>query len=408
MKIIVITSPTPVKDEAAICNHLFTHGLKYLHLRKPGASAEVYERFIRQIFPVYRNRIVLHEHYELVKKYRLHGIHLKYPQANEYIYYIQQYAVSISCHRVDEIRQLPFRPAYCFLSPIFDSISKTGYRSRFGQLPDLSDIDCPVIALGGLEPDKTGLCRRAGFEGIAVLGYLWNNPDEAIERYIRLKTPFVLSIAGFDPSSGAGIGADLKTFEATGSYGLGVCSALTFQNEDTFTGVHWTAWEDIKKQCDLLLQKYNVEFLKIGLIESFEILDRLLDYLLDQDKRLKIIWDPILKASAGFSFHRYTPEDQERLKRILDRVYLITPNTDELYRLFGEGITPDRLQIVCRDHHLNILWKGGHNAGVDATDVLSNPTGRLISRFPVVGTPNTEPVVPYRQPSCQPWLKEMP
>lgn len=373
MKIIVITSPTPVKDEAAICNHLFTHGLKYLHLRKPGASAEVYERFIRQIFPVYRNRIVLHEHYELVKKYRLHGIHLKYPQANEYIYYIQQYAVSISCHRVDEIRQLPFRPAYCFLSPIFDSISKTGYRSRFGQLPDLSDIDCPVIALGGLEPDKTGLCRRAGFEGIAVLGYLWNNPDEAIERYIRLKTPFVLSIAGFDPSSGAGIGADLKTFEATGSYGLGVCSALTFQNEDTFTGVHWTAWEDIKKQCDLLLQKYNIEFLKIGLIESFEILDRLLDYLLDQDKRLKIIWDPILKASAGFSFHRYTPEDQERLKRILDRVYLITPNTDELYRLFGEGITPDRLQIVCRDHHLNILWKGGHNAGVDATDVLFQP-----------------------------------
>lgn len=57
---------------------------------------------------------------------------------------------------------------------------------------------------------------------------------------------------------------------------MGVCSALTFQNEDIFTGVHWTAWEDIKKQCDLLLQKYNVEFLKIGLIESFEILDRLL------------------------------------------------------------------------------------------------------------------------------------
>ena len=175
------------------------------------------------------------------------------------------------------------------------------------RLPDLSDIDCPVIALGGLEPDKTGLCRRAGFEGIAVLGYLWNNPDEAIERYIRLKTPFVLSIAGFDPSSGAGIGADLKTFEATGSYGLGVCSALTFQNEDTFTGVHWTAWEDIKKQCDLLLQKYNVEFLKIGLIESFEILDRLLDYLLDQDKRLKIIWDPIPVSYTHLDVYKRQP-----------------------------------------------------------------------------------------------------
>ena len=63
MKIIVSTSPTPVKDEAATCNHLLTHGLKYLHLRKPGASAEVYERFIRQIFPVCRNRLVLLENY---------------------------------------------------------------------------------------------------------------------------------------------------------------------------------------------------------------------------------------------------------------------------------------------------------------------------------------------------------
>ena len=119
MKIIVITSPTPVKDEAAICNHLFTHGLKYLHLRKPGASAEVYERFIRQIFPVYRNRIVLHEHYELVKKYRLHGIHLKYPQANEYIYYIQQYAVSISCHRVDENPATSFPSCLLFSESYF-------------------------------------------------------------------------------------------------------------------------------------------------------------------------------------------------------------------------------------------------------------------------------------------------
>lgn len=373
MKIIVITSPTPVKDEAAICNHLFTHGLRYLHLRKPGASAEVYERFIRQILPVYRNRIILHEHYELAGKYRLLGIHLKYSQANEYIHYIQQYNVSISCHRVEEIRQLPFRPAYCFLSPIFDSISKTGYRSRFGQLPDLSDINCPVIALGGLEPDKIGLCHRAGFDGIAVLGYLWSNPEEAIQRYIRLKTPFVLSIAGFDPSSGAGISADLKTFEATGSYGLGVCSALTFQNEDTFTGVHWTDWKEIKKQCDLLWQKHNVEFLKIGLIESFEILERLLDDLLERDNQLKIIWDPILKASAGFSFHRQDSGDQERLKRILDRIYLITPNTDELYQLFGEEITPDRLQIICREHRLNILWKGGHNGEEVSTDVLFQP-----------------------------------
>ncbi len=371
MQIIVITSPVPVKDEAIICNSLFAHGLEFLHLRKPDAPQEVYEKFIQQIEIRYRNRIIIHDHYDLVRKYQLHGIHLKSGKRNDYMLYPDMH-ISISCHSLEEIQHLPFQPAYCFLSPVFNSISKPGYQSKFPALPDPEACSVPMVALGGISPATIDLCRQAGFYGVATLGYIWEKPEEALSRYIRLKTPFVLSIAGFDPSSGAGVTADLKTFETTGSYGLGVCSAITFQHEDSYTGTHWTTPEEIQRQCELLFQKHNPEFVKIGLVENFEVLDQLINYLIQKFPRLKIIWDPILKASAGHIFHE---NNTLQLNRILPRLFLITPNTEELYQLFGDSAELTRLQKIARTYRLNILWKGGHNTGINSTDRLITPTG---------------------------------
>lgn len=369
MKIIIITSPGQIKDEAIICNTLFAHGLKLLHLRKPDAPREVYEQFIQQIQPRYRNRIVIHEYYELAEKYQLHGIHLKLINANKYTIYTN-HKISISCHSLEEIKNLPFLPEYCFLSPVFDSISKKGYTTPFSQFPDLSDITTPVIALGGITPEKVSLCRSAGFQGIATLGYLWEQPQEALARYLRLSIPFVMSIAGFDPSSGAGITADIKTFETTGSYGLGICTALTFQNEDRYSGTHWTSLEEIQQQCELQFQKHQPEYIKIGLIEDFELMIHLMEYLSGAYPGIKVIWDPILKASAGHIFH---PENKGLLPSLLKKLYLITPNTEEVHQLFGPSSTPESLQAICRTHQLNLLWKGGHNDGPESSDCLITP-----------------------------------
>ena len=187
MKIIVITSPTPVKDECCICNSLFEHGLELLHLRKPGYSKAEYEKFICQIKPQYRSRIVLHDHYGLVSKYPVRGIHLKSGEGAK----AAQYAgvnISISCHSIEEIQALPFRPSYCFLSPIFDSISKPGYIRKFQQMPDLSKIQIPVIALGGITPERLTTCRDASFQGVAVLGYIWHQATDALNRFLQLRT----------------------------------------------------------------------------------------------------------------------------------------------------------------------------------------------------------------------------
>ncbi len=376
MKTIVITSPLPVKDETTVCNLLFDHGLELLHLRKPGGDRETYEKFIRQIRCGYRKRIVIHDHYSLAEEYRLRGIHLKSGQGIHHSDY-PDCRISISCHCVEEIRNLPFRPEYCFLSPVFDSISKPGYRSRFADMPDLSGIPFPVIALGGITPEKNALCREAGFQGVAALGYIWEEPQEALSRFALLKTPCVMSIAGFDPSSGAGISADLKTFEATGSYGLGVCSGVTFQNETTYQGTHWMAFEEIRKQCELQFNKHLPEYIKIGLIEDFVTLDLLTDWIHKTYPRMKIVWDPILKASAGYIFHS---TDHVLSDSILKRLYLITPNTPELRELFGTE-DPDSLQDIAGKYRLNILWKGGHNEGKEVTDLLITPSE--MSRFTV-------------------------
>lgn len=375
MNLIIITPPEQVKDEALICNSLFAYGLETLHLRKPGACESVYEEFICQIEPRFRNRIVVHEHYHLAGKYHLRGIHLKSNKGNEYVHYQEYRHISISCHTLDEINDLPFRPAYCFLSPVFDSISKQGYKSGFKGLPDLKDIPIPVIALGGITPENLIHCLRNGFQGVAALGYIWEQPEEAIQRFIRLKTPVVMSIAGFDPSSGAGITADLKTFESCEAYGLGICSAITFQNQDEYQGTRWTSVEDITLQCELQFNKFEPQYVKIGLIENFEVLDSITRYLCQRIPDIRIIWDPILKSSAGFRFHNC--QDQEycqKLNDILNRLYLITPNTEELRQLFGTD-SLETLYAISLRHQLNILWKGGHNDEHLSTDRLITPTG---------------------------------
>lgn len=138
---------------------------------------------------------------------------------------------------------------------------------------------------------------------------------------------YVLSIAGFDPSQGAGIGADLKTFEQHQVYGLGVCSAITYQDDSSFEGVDWIAPEKILHQFKLMAERFPFVYAKIGLIQSVEVLDWLLPRMLELRPELRIVWDPILKASAGFDFH--SSFDWSGAKNWLAAPYLITPNAGE-------------------------------------------------------------------------------
>lgn len=192
-------------------------------------------------------------------------------------------------------------------------------------------------------------------------------------RIKNYQLPTVLSIAGFDPSGGAGLLADIKVFEQHGLTGLAVNTANTFQNDTEFDGVDWLTINQIEKQLVVLLRKFDVKYVKIGLIESLDVLAKVVDLLEKHSevKPPKIIWDPILKASAGFTFHDALSANQ--LKVLLKRLYLITPNLEEASALFPNV---DWNAIEVSPTLCNILLKGGHNSSAESTDVLYTETGK--------------------------------
>src|SRR5690606_20335086 len=114
---------------------------------------------------------------------------------------------------------------------------------------------------------------------------------------------FILTIAGHDPCGGAGITSDIKTFEAHGLYGLSVCTAITVQNDIEFKACHWISTENVLSQITILFDRYPIHIVKIGIVKSWQSLKHILDKLHQLNSEVKIILDPILKASAGFNFH---------------------------------------------------------------------------------------------------------
>ncbi len=174
---------------------------------------------------------------------------------------------------------------------------------------------------------------------------------------IQTKRPYVLSIAGLDPSAGAGILADVKVFEAQKTYGLAVATALTVQHDASFRHVHWVSLEQIIAQCEPLLERYPIEVVKIGLIESIPVLDGLLNWLNLQNPKIIILWDPILKASAGFDFHRLT---LSTLTPVLQNLTLITPNIPEIQQMTGEQAVQKAAQALSTYCH--VYLKGGHSS----------------------------------------------
>lgn len=168
--------------------------------------------------------------------------------------------------------------------------------------------------------------------------------------------PYILSIAGYDPSGGAGVLADVKTFEQHGLLGLAVSTCLTYQTEDSFLGISWHTEEQVLQQLKPLVERYNVTAVKIGLV-NLKLLKVILKNI---PTNTKIIWDPVLSASAGFDFENFTSDS---IGSFLERLTLITPNLEEYKKLNLEKNTP-----------CSILLKGGH-ASNHKDDTLISPDG---------------------------------
>lgn len=188
-RLLVITAPTALPDEARRLTELLTTGLETLHLRKPNWPAAQVEALIQAIPAAFHARLVLHGHPDLVHRYRLGGLHLTGTQRTATVRrpaLLPDQTLSTSFHSLAEISRHRRRYDYVFLSPIFDSISKHGYAGNF-ELPKVqkqlkllaarAGYHPQVLALGGVDAQNVALVRQAGFAGAAVLGTIWQSPN---------------------------------------------------------------------------------------------------------------------------------------------------------------------------------------------------------------------------------------
>jgi hydroxymethylpyrimidine/phosphomethylpyrimidine kinase len=187
-------------------------------------------------------------------------------------------------------------------------------------------------------------------------------------------TAIALTIAGSDPSGGAGIQADLKSFSALGAYGASVICALTAQNTQGVQGILGIPPEFVRAQLDSVMGDLRVDAVKIGMLGTAATIRAVAAGLRHWRPR-NIVLDPVMVAKSG---DRLLEEDAVAALRteLLPLATLVTPNLPEAAVLVGEEPIAERRQMARLGARLqalgpmNVLVKGGHLAGAASPDLL--------------------------------------
>lgn len=406
MNLLIITRPDFFPGEQAAVVSLFRNGLETLHLRKPDASPTELEAFLRSLPDEYLSRIVIHDHFQLALRYPLKGIHLNSRHPQPPAGYTG--SVSASCHSLEEVERRKPSCDYLFLSPIYDSISKSGYASAYppallAEARERGLIDRKVIALGGVTQERLPRLRALGFGGAALLGDVWMQPEARFLPHFRAmrnaaaSPPVILSIAGSDSSAGAGIQADLKTAAALGAYAATAVTAVTAQNTLGVQAVQAVQPDLVRSQIASVMDDLRPAVVKIGMIPTADVARAVADALRTY-RPVSVVYDPVMLSTSGRRLM-----EEETLQTVEAELFpcctLLTPNLPEAALLCGNLSSPvapptdtasmqAAARSLARRYGFSVLVKGGHLAGNEMCDVLCHGDRLLLLSAPKVDSPN--------------------
>ena len=211
---IAITPNKIRRDECEYISTILDAGWDRVHIRHPHIERDTLEKILKGLSASHRSRVMIHSHFSLAKEYGC-GIHLNKrcrDIPNDYNGEVSQSLHSIKSLKAlnssgfsvflnflksfgnlkklkKDLKRKKQSYSYVTLSPIFASISKPGYSAQwdFAELKQsLADTEVPVVALGGITPDKAAWLKNVGFDGYAVLGYL-NEAQSIEELRMRLR-----------------------------------------------------------------------------------------------------------------------------------------------------------------------------------------------------------------------------
>ena len=209
--------------------------------------------------------------------------------------------------------------------------------------------------------------------------------------------PNALTVAGIDPSGGAGIYADLKAFSALGAYGCGVVAALTAQNTQAVAGIHGVPPDFVRLQLDTLFADVRIDTAKIGMLGTAPIARAVAEGLarpVAAGAPAHVVVDPVMVAKSGDSL--LTQDATAMLvEAILPLATLITPNLPEAGVLLQSNPAWTLTEMRARIDDLRqlgsewVLLKGGHLEGSpESVDILCGPAGKLEFAAPRIATTN--------------------
>jgi hydroxymethylpyrimidine/phosphomethylpyrimidine kinase len=208
-----------------------------------------------------------------------------------------------------------------------------------------------------------------------------------------MSAPTAVTIAGLDPSGGAGIAADLKTFSALGVYGAAIVTALTAQNTKGVFGIHDVPVDFIAAQINAVFTDLAPGAVKIGMLGSSAAID-VVAAALDRYRPRNVVLDPVMVASSGQSLLQ--GDALGRLRDLIARVRVLTPNLPEAAALLETAPARDEAQMRTQAQKLlalgagAVLIKGGHGSGAESVDFLLETSGEVLRlAMPRIATENT-------------------
>lgn len=244
-------------------------------------------------------------------------------------------------------------------------------------------IKIPVVAIGGISTGNACRVIDAGADALAVISSVLSNPrpDIAaaeINLLFNRTRPFprgaVLSVAGSDSGGGAGIQADIKTIALLGSYAATVLTALTAQNTRGVSSIHGLPPSFVMDQFDAVLADIPIDIIKTGMLHTPAIISALAEKLTERRVIIPTVIDPVMVAKGGAAL---LEREAVRVfcQELLPHAYLLTPNIPEAERLLEMTIRSEaEMERAARALHAqgaaNVLIKGGHLGGQQATDIL--------------------------------------
>lgn len=301
----------------------------------------------------------------------------------------EELMIGLSISRPEEIAALtkPY-PDVLGLGPVFPTPTKPDHDSPIGldgllKLQQLAPPECATISIGGMTPDFPQVC-----DGKGVVSAIMTAPNpRAAARAFSHRIPRVLSIAGTDPTGGAGIQADLKSISAAGGFAMSAVTALVAQNTHGVRSIHTPDPSFLREQLDAVSDDAPIDAIKIGMLGTTEIIHTVRDWLKEHNYH-PVVLDPVMVATSGDRLLDASAE--AALRELCTLADVITPNLPELAVLAEDtpATSMDAAIEQAKKLGTTVIVKGGHLNQAD--NAVVHPDGRVHHIYSThIDTPHT-------------------